>query len=252
MCFKCICGKEFTKERSLWSHQSHCKIYKAQMKHMTKSKSIYKISDNLYRCECGKEFNNHQSLNAHFRHCLIHKKVTGQELVIKNPPKGIMQGWDKFTNEDIIKIRQKSGRTLSKRISSGEIISSFKGKKHSKKSKEKTRISTIKYIETLTGRCRPRYSKKCCEFINSLNIMNNWNLQHAENGGEINICGYFVDGYDKHLNIVFEYDESYHYLDKFNNVLRNKDVERQNYIIDSLNCEFWRYNEYLDLLYKVN
>ena len=90
--FKCICGKEFKTKRSMWAHQAHCIVYKQHLKSITKYKSIYKISDELYRCECGKEFNNHQSLNAHFRHCLIHKKFTNQELVIKNPPKGVMQG----------------------------------------------------------------------------------------------------------------------------------------------------------------
>ena len=249
--FKCICGKEFKTKRSMWAHQAHCIVYKQHLKSITKYKSIYKISDELYRCECGKEFNNHQSLNAHFRHCLIHKKFTNQELVIKNPPKGVMQGWDKFTDNDIAKIKQKAGSTLSNLISSGKITPSFKGKKHAESSKEKIRKSTIKYIESLNGKCRPRYSKKCCEFINNLNKEKNWNLQHAENEGEFSICGYFVDGYDSKLNIVFEYDEPYHYIDKINNTLCDKDIERQNYIIKQLKCEFWRYNEYLDLLYKV-
>ena len=39
-----------------------------------KSKSKYKIKENLYRCECGREFEKHQSLNVHFSHCLIHRK----------------------------------------------------------------------------------------------------------------------------------------------------------------------------------
>ena len=64
--------------------------------------------------------------------------------------------------------------------------------------------------------------------------------------------GYWLDGYDKNLNIVFEYDEPKHYIDKTNNILRDYDIKRQNQIIKKLQCEFWRYNEYLDLLYKVN
>ena len=111
----------------------------------------------------------------------------------------------------------------------------------------------MKYIESLPNYngTKARYSHKACEYINKLNEQNNWNLQHAENGGEYSICGYFVDGYDAKLNIVFEYDESSHYKDKYNNILKDKDIQRQNNIIKELNCEFWRYNEYLNLLYKI-
>ena len=78
-----------------------------------------------------------------------------------------------------------------------------------------------------------------------------WNLQHAENGGEVSIAGYFLDGYDKELNIAFEYDEPIHYIDIENNILREKDIERQNYIIEKLNCKFYRYNEKLDKFYEI-
>lgn len=61
-----------------------------------------------------------------------------------------------------------------------------------------------------------------------------------------------MDGYDSTLNIVFEYDEPRHYKDVNNNILTDKDIERQNYIIEKLGCEFYRYNEALVLLYKVN
>ena len=79
-----------------------------------------------------------------------------------------------------------------------------------------------------------------------------WSLQHAENRGEICVGGYFLDGYDKDLNIVFEYDEPKHYKDIQNNILKDKDIQRQQNIIEKLHCEFWRYNEAIDLLYKVN
>ena len=64
--------------------------------------------------------------------------------------------------------------------------------------------------------------------------------------------GYWLDGYDKNLNIVFEYDEPKHYIDKENNILRDYDIKHQTRIIEKLKCEFWRYNEYLNLLYRVN
>ena len=99
---------------------------------------------------------------------------------------------------------------------------------------------------------RLNYSVKGCAYMNKLNEEKHWNLQHAENGGEILCLGYWIDGYDKDLNIAFEYDEPKHYKDKEHNILRDYDIKRMNKIKDKLHCEFWRYNEYLDLLYKVD
>ena len=69
--------------------------------------------------------------------------------------------------------------------------------------------------------------------------------------GEQEVCGYFLDGYDKELNIAFEYDEPKHYSDVYNNILCERDLKRQKEIIDYLGCEFYRYNEKMDLFYKV-
>ena len=52
----------------------------------------------------------------------------------------------------------------------------------------------------------------------------------TKTGGEIQLYGYFVDGYDKERNIIFEYDEKKHY--KSNGNLNNKDIYRQNLIIE--------------------
>ena len=70
------------------------------------------------------------------------------------------------------------------------------------------------YIETLHGPVRCRYSKKGCKLMDELNEKNSWHLQHAENGGEFFVDGYWVDGYDEQNNIVFEYDEPKHYKDE--------------------------------------
>ena len=42
-----------------------------------------------------------------------------------------------------------------------------------------------------------------------------------------------------------------YYVDVENNILCEKDLKRQHEIIDHLHCEFWRYNESIDVLYKV-
>ena len=57
-------------------------------------------------------------------------------------------------------------------------------------------------------------------------------LQHAENGGEFQVCGYFVDGFSKEKNIVIEYNEPFHK----NQIER--DERRKREIIKELGCKF--------------
>ena len=95
------------------------------------------------------------------------------------------------------------------------------------------------------------YSEKACEFMNKLNEEKGWNLQHACNGGEIRCGRYSIDGYDKNLNIAFEYDEIRHYEDVSKNILKEEDIKRMNIIKEKLHCRFFRYNEKLKLLYEV-
>ena len=87
----------------------------------------------------------------------------------------------------------------------------------------------IEYIKrTGNGEFGQHFSKKACEYINNLNNEMGWNLIHALNGGEKQVCGYFLDGYDEELNIAFEYDEKHHYIDVYNNILCERDIRRNN------------------------
>jgi len=66
-------------------------------------------------------------------------------------------------------------------------------------------------------------------------------IQHAENGGEYHIkeLGYWVDGYDKENNIIYEYDEKHHF--NYDGTLRYKDIQRQKEIEEHFpECKFIR------------
>lgn len=227
--FKCECGKVFLSESSRKSHYRFCKVHKPKRKYDENDKYIsqskYKIADDLYRCECGKEFNKHQSLNVHFSHCDFHHKCCGT--IRKGHTSELTKSmcWDNKTEDEIKEIHRKSTETYVKHIKEGLSKLPFDG--------------------------RPHYNKTACEYIDKLNKKFGWNLQHAENGGEIRIVRYFPDGYDKQLNIVFEYDERHHYTDVENNILSERDIERQTFIINNLGCRFFRYNEALDLFYEI-
>lgn len=88
-----------------------------------------------------------------------------------------------------------------------------------------------------------RYNPKACDFMDKWGKINGYNFQHALNGGEyfISKLGYWVDGYDKEKNVVFEYDEKQHYTSE--NLLLEDDRNRMDKIIRNLSCKFFRYNE---------
>lgn len=107
--------------------------------------------------------------------------------------------------------------------------------------KLKIRLAHINRIKKLGYYWRGNYNSTACEYFDKLNKQNGWNLQHALNGGELNILGYQMDSYDKNRNIIIEYDEPHHYT--ITGELKNKDVIRMNKIIQYLNCQFFRFNE---------
>lgn len=229
MAFRCeFCGKEFDNIRSLYSHYTHCKLY---IKKEKRSKSIYKISDHLYRCECGREFDNPQSLNAHFRYCLIHKKLTGQEqiIVIKTPPKGIMQGWNKFTDEDKKRFAKTAGKTISKRIKNGELKGSFTGKTHSEETKEKMRKARVEYLSDGKQHGAFDKSKKTYlenwfdNFLIENDLYSKYNIKY-----NYSVYPYFLDFAFIDLKLDVEVDGSYHYIYEENiprDQKRNKTLE---------------------------
>lgn len=159
-----------------------------------------------------------------------------------------------------------------------KMVSIVKGRKHTEESKRKMSLNTIgkntwsknrivsvetrtklrlKRIEDLRrkgifpgSKVSKNYNLKGCELMEKIQNKLGYRFQHALNGGEVEICGFFVDGFDKNKNVVFEYDENHHY-DSFGN-LREEDECRQKCIIEKINpTMFLRYNESSNKLIDV-
>jgi len=132
---------------------------------------------------------------------------------------------------------------LSLRIVSEKMKNNKNGSgKRSEETKRKLRLAIIKNLERDKfngGQASPWYNSDGCKYFNLLMEQTNTYIQHAQNGGEFYIkeLGYWVDGYDKENNIIYEYDEEHHYE---NGILRKKDIQRQKEITEYLNCKFIR------------
>ncbi len=95
------------------------------------------------------------------------------------------------------------------------------------------RLSAIKRIEKQKlngGQLIPGYNPEGCKIIDKYGKKNGYNFQHAENGGEVCIDGYFPDGIDEKKKVIIEVDEKHHFNKDGN--LKIKDVERQRYLED--------------------
>lgn len=117
----------------------------------------------------------------------------------------------------------------------------FYGRKHSEETKKKMSETAKKQIQNKQRKhFKPNYNKDTITIIEWINNQYNINLQHAENGGEVQIGPYWVDAYDKEQNVVIEFYEPFHK----NNI--EYDEQRKEYIIDKLKCKFlevWIHNE---------
>ena len=121
-----------------------------------------------------------------------------------------------------------------------KISNAHKGKKATIQSKYKMRLSALDRVRKRGIIPYRNFNTKACEYFDRLNKEKGWNLRHALNGGEVEICGFFVDAFDNNKKIIVEYDEPQH-----RSPSRNKrDIERQKQIIELFNPkEFWRFSE---------
>jgi len=131
------------------------------------------------------------------------------------------------------------------KVHSGKKISEYQklqiskanlGKKVSQESREKMRVSVIKYIERtrLGGKPMiPRIGQHETQILNKIEIIYNTIIIR-----QFKVAGYFVDGYDKENNIVYEIDEKNHF--GIDEELNDRDKNRQKIITERLGCKFIR------------
>lgn len=74
---------------------------------------------------------------------------------------------------------------------------------------EKMRKARQRQIEESGG--FPSFNRHACNFFSIVNKHTELNGQHALDGGECGVSGYWVDFYDKKSNVIVEWDEEYHY-----------------------------------------
>lgn len=230
--------------KNIWIR--NCPKCQKEIVHKNKLSYRQSILHNKVCCSCS---NSGREIKKETRKKLS-EKLSGNKNVHFGKP-GVNLG-KKYSKEHCLKISLGRKGTKWNSLSKDRILKL----RNTEEYKEKCRNTAIKRMlkQRLDGNLNLRsYSSKACEYFDALNKEKGWNLQHAKNGGEYVICGYFLDAYDKDKNIVVEYDENYHYVLK-NSVwiLRDKDINRMNIIKKYLHCDFYRYNKVLNEFKKYD
>lgn len=104
-------------------------------------------------------------------------------------------------------------------------------KHHSNEVKEKLRISSFNYIRKRCNFLFPNIGHNEKEILDKLEIEFGYRILR-----QYEVDGYFIDGYILELNLAIEVDE--HPKNK------EKDIQRQKFIENKLNCKFIRINDF--------
>jgi hypothetical protein len=118
-----------------------------------------------------------------------------------------------------------------------KLSNALKGRVFSEQAKRRMREAVVRRVKKYGIHSR-NFNPNACIFIDEYGKKNGYNFQHALNGGEVSICGYLVDGYDRDKNVVIEIDEKQHF--DLNGNLKPKDIKRQNDIEKYIKCKFIR------------
>ena len=108
----------------------------------------------------------------------------------------------------------------------------------------KNKTENLKGRDKVTVICdiqvMPSFNPEACQIFDQIMKETSTYIQHAMNGGEYYIkeLGYWLDGYDKENNIVYEFDEKHHKYQQEKDSIRQKEIE------NFLKCKFLRLNNY--------
>lgn len=223
------CNKDCVTKHNLIEH------YKSHPEY----KQVPRNNEHKWCCEyCNNTFKTRKMLFKHYKEC-------EEKLKLPHDKSGRILKPERHI---------KRVETFNRHFNEGKIIPWNRGKKNTPEHNAHIAEGTIRFLnkqlEEQGKILFPRVNTVGCAYIDELNKKYNWHLQHGLNGGEIHVGPYSLDGYDKELNIVFEYDEPQHYIDVMNNILTEHDLNRMQYIKEQLHCRFFRYNEKLNLLYE--
>jgi hypothetical protein len=86
------------------------------------------------------------------------------------------------------------------------------------------------------------YNHEACNLFNEINERLGWNLQHAENGGEVVFGFKRVDAYDKARGIILEHDGIMHEFQKKDDRSRSDEITNQMIYEGSLHFYIIRYS----------
>lgn len=120
-----------------------------------------------------------------------------------------------------------------------EVLQKVKPMKDS--TKQKLREARARQIAAAPDKQWCNYNKEAIKWFDILSMWNGWNLQHAENGGEVYLFAIhrFLDASDSKNKVVVEFYENGHY-DKTTGELNEETLQREQEIIELLNPTFIR------------
>ena len=172
------------------------------------------------------------------QHCYLHSEEHRLKSVGENNHMFGKTYEELYGDEKAKELKENMRKPLSDETKE-KMSKASKGKPKSEEHKRKMRLSHIKNVEQkrLNGETLfPNFNRTGCMLIEQYGKEYGFNFQHALNGKELKIIGYFPDGYDKERNTIIEIDEPYHEDTK----QKEKDVIRQKNLIEHLKCDFIR------------
>jgi len=196
-------------------------------------------------CQCGRIVV-HRSYEAYLRSkkintctkCIVRDHWIGKLHSVESKSRISLANKGKDYNKSRLGVRE-SEETRRRKSIALKGNKSWLGRKHSDSTRQKMSEARAKLLLQRFGeehQISPWYNKTACALFETINKFFGWNGQHAENGGEFYIGGYWLDYYEPFQNIVIEFDEPRHDIPS----VKEKDLIKQKYVTEQLKCKFIR------------